>query len=176
MIFQELAIAGVYLIEPEEVHDQRGFFARTWCQQEFAQQGLHDRLTQCNISFNHRRGTLRGMHYQAAPYGEVKLVRCTAGAIYDVVVDVRADSPTFSQWVAVELTAVNRRQLYIPIGVAHGFLTLADATEVFYQMAGNYQATAACGLRWNDPALGIEWPQDPVVINDRDRQYPNFVV
>ena len=176
MIFQQLAISGAYLVTPKEIHDDRGFFARTWDGQEFATHGLTDRLSQCSISFNHRHGTLRGMHYQAPPYGEVKLVRCTAGAIYDEIVDVRSESPTYRQWVAVELTAVSRQALYIPIGIAHGFLTLAADTEVFYQMTGDYRADAAQGLRWNDPVFGIEWPQVPLVINDRDRQYPNFLV
>jgi dTDP-4-dehydrorhamnose 3,5-epimerase len=174
MIFQELALGGAYLIEPEEIHDQRGFFARTWCQQEFTDRGLNPQLTQCSI--NHLQGTLRGMHYQASPHGEVKLVRCTAGTIYDAIVDVRADSPTFRQWVAVELSAANRRLLYIPVGMAHGFLTLAAGTEVFYQMCGAYRAESARGLRWNDPAVGITWPNEPVMMADRDRQYPNFVV
>jgi dTDP-4-dehydrorhamnose 3,5-epimerase len=176
MLFQELSIAGAYLITPEQVPDQRGFFARTWCQQEFAHQGLANQLDQCSISFNHQAGTLRGMHYQAPPWGEVKLVRCTAGAIYDVVVDLRPTSPTWRQWVAVELTAANRQLLYIPIGLAHGFLTLQAGTEVFYQMTGTYQAQAAKGLRWNDPAIGISWPSAPLVIADRDRDYPDLVV
>jgi dTDP-4-dehydrorhamnose 3,5-epimerase len=176
MIFRELAIGGAYCIEPEELRDARGFFARTWCQREFASRGLASQLDQCSISFNDRLGTLRGMHYQEPPHGEVKLVRCTAGAIYDVLVDVRPDSPTFRRWVAVELSGANRQLLYIPIGVAHGFLTLADGTEVFYQMTGTYQADSARGLRWNDPVLGIHWPSEPVVMADRDRQYPDFVV
>ncbi len=174
MIFTETKLPGTYLISPEPVTDDRGFFARTWCQQEFREHGLVSDLVQCNISFNHRQGTLRGMHYQASPYGEAKLIRCTIGAIYDVLVDLRPTSPTFCQWTAVELTAQNRQMLYVPEGIAHGLQTLVDDTEVFYQMSAFYVAEAARGVRWNDPTFGVEWPLAVTVMADRDRQYPDF--
>jgi dTDP-4-dehydrorhamnose 3,5-epimerase len=174
MIFTETKLLGAYLISPEPITDDRGFFARTWCQQEFCAHGLVSDLVQCNVSFNHRQGTLRGMHYQASPYGEAKLVRCTMGAIYDVLVDLRPTSPTFCQWTAAELTAQNRQMLYVPEGIAHGLQTLMDDTEVFYQMSAFYVAEAARGVRWNDPTFGIEWPLAVTVMADRDRQYPDF--
>ena len=174
MKFIETKISGAYLIEIEPNTDERGLFARTFCTQEFSQYGLATELSQCNISYNPKWGTLRGLHYQQLPYGEVKLVRCTRGAIYDVILDVRPDSPSFKQWVGMELTADNHRMLYIPIGCAHGLQTLVNDTEVFYQMSGGYQATAAQGVRWNDPAFGIEIPLPVTIINDRDRDYPDF--
>jgi dTDP-4-dehydrorhamnose 3,5-epimerase len=174
MIFTELKLPGVYLIKPEELTDDRGFFARTWCQQEFRDRGLVSELVQCNVSFNHRQGTLRGMHYQATPHAEVKLLRCTMGAIYDVLVDLRPTSATFRQWTAVELTAHNHHLLYVPEGIAHGLQTLVDDTEIFYQMSAFYVPEAARGVRWNDPIFGIEWPLAVTVIADRDRQYPDF--
>lgn len=158
LIFSETGLKGAFIIEPSKLEDERGFFARTWCQKEFEAKGLNSRLVQCDISFNVRKGTLRGLHYQAPPYEETKLVRCTMGAIYDVIADLRRDSPSFGQWVAVELTADNRRMLYVPAGFAHGFQTLADNTEVFYQMSEFYCPEYAKGVRWDDPALGIEWP------------------
>ena len=172
MIFTATRLAGAYLIDPERIEDERGFFARTWCRDEFERQGLNPRLVQCNVSYNHRRGTLRGMHYQAKPHEEAKLVRCTRGAIYDVIVDLRPDSPTYRQWVAVELTAENRRMLYIPEGFAHGFQTLADETEVFYQMSESYHPQSARGVRYDDPALGIAWPLEVAIISEKDRGYP----
>lgn len=175
VIFSETTVTGVFLVGFQTMPDQRGFFARSWCQQEWDRAGLNPRLAQCNVSFNLRRGTLRGMHYQAAPHAEAKLVRCTRGAIYDVAVDLRPDSPTFLRWAAAELTADNRRALYIPEGCAHGFLTLEDNTEVFYQMSEFYHPEAARGVRWNDPAFGIEWPAEVKVISERDRSYPDFV-
>jgi dTDP-4-dehydrorhamnose 3,5-epimerase len=174
MIFTELKLPGVYLIKPEELTDDRGFFARTWCQQEFRDRGLVSELVQCNVSFNYRQGTLRGMHYQATPHAEVKLLRCTMGAIYDVLVDLRPTSATFRQWTAVELTAHNHHLLYVPEGIAHGLQTLVDDTEIFYQMSAFYVPEAARGVRWNDPIFGIEWPLLVTVIADRDRQYPDF--
>lgn len=174
MKFTELDLPGAYLVEPEPIADERGFFARTWCEQEFAAQGLNPRLVQCSISYNHRKGTLRGMHYQTKPHEEVKLVRCTQGAIYDVLLDLRADSPAFLRWQSVELTAQNRRMLYIPEGVAHGFQTLTDAAEVFYQMSEFFHSESARGVRWNDPAFGIEWPSDERTISLRDQQYADF--
>jgi dTDP-4-dehydrorhamnose 3,5-epimerase len=174
MIFTATKLAGAYIIEPEPIEDDRGFFARSWCEKEFAAQGLNSQLVQCNISFNHRRGTLRGMHYQAAPHGECKLVRCTAGGIYDVIIDLRPDSPTYTQWVAVELTAANRQALYIPAGLAHGFQTLTDGAEVLYQMSEFYHPESARGVRWDDPKFQVSWPVSEITISDRDRQYPDF--
>lgn len=174
MIFREVTIGGAWVIEPERFVDERGFFARTWDTREFEQRGLNGRLVQCSISQNRLRGTLRGMHYQAAPHGEAKLVRCTAGAIFDVALDLRAGSPTFRQWLGVELSAENRLALYIPEGCAHGFLTLADDCEVLYQMSQFYAPDAARGVRWDDSSFGIGWPAEVVVVNDRDRSYPDF--
>ena len=175
MIFKETRLNGAYIIEIEPLEDERGFFARSFCQKEFEEHGLNPRVMQCNISFNKKKGTLRGMHYQIAPYQEAKLVCCTKGAIYDVIIDLRKDSPTLKQWIAVELTATNRRMLYIPEGFAHGFQTLEDNTEVFYQMSEFYHPESAKGVRWNDPAFGIVWPDDIRVISDRDRQYQDFI-
>jgi len=172
MIFAETRLLGAFLIEPERLEDERGFFARTWCQREFESHGLNQRVAQCNISFNRKRGTLRGMHYQTAPYAEAKLVRCTMGAIYDVIIDLRPDSPTFKQWLAVELTAENRLMLYIPVGLAHGFQTLVDNTEVFYQMFEFYHPECARGVGWNDPAFRVNWPLPVNVIADKDNTYP----
>ncbi len=174
MIFIETALKGAFIIEPEKLEDERGFFARTWCQQEFATHGLNPRLVQCNISFNRRKGTLRGVHYQAKPYEEAKLVRCTRGAIYDVIIDLRLDSPTFKHWVAVKLTADNRQMLYVPEGYAHGFQTLEDCTEVLYQMSEFYTLAYSRGVRWNDPTFGIQWPLAERIISERDQSYPNF--
>jgi dTDP-4-dehydrorhamnose 3,5-epimerase len=174
MMFTETKLAGVFLVEPELREDERGFFARTWCQREFAEHGLSTRLVQCNVSFNHRRGTLRGMHYQTAPHAEAKLVRCTMGAIHDVIVDLRRDSPTFRQWVAVELTAHNRRTIFVPEGLAHGFQTLADESEVFYQMLEFHHPECARGVRWDDPAFAIAWPLPIATISDTDRGYADF--
>lgn len=175
MVFQETNLKGVYIIEPERIEDERGFFARTWCKQEFQKCGINPNLVQCNISFNRKKGTLRGMHYQAAPCEEAKLVRCTTGAICDVIIDLRPDSETFKQWVMVELTAENRKMLYIPEGFAHGFLTLKDSTEVFYQMSEYFAPEYARGVRWNDPAFRINWPEKVVVISEKDKQYGDFV-
>ena len=155
--------------------DERGFFARTFCRQEFEAHGLNAEVAQCNVSFNKRKGTLRGMHYQATPFGEAKLVRCTAGSIYDVIIDLRPTSATFKKHFAVELSAKNGRMLYIPEDFAHGFQTLQEDTEVFYQMAQRYSAEHARGVRWNDPAFGIEWPEGERIIIERDRNYPDFV-
>ncbi len=154
--------------------DARGFFARSWCQKEFEDHGLNSNLVQCSISLNSRKGTLRGMHYQVAPFAEAKVVRCTAGAIYDVVLDLRQQSPAFKHWFAAELSAQNHLSLYIPEGCAHGFLTLTDASEVLYQMSEFYHPEAGRGVRWNDPAFQIAWPDKVEVISDRDRTYPDF--
>ena len=167
-------IAGVWTVEVDPVADERGFFARTWDSQVFAQHGLNGRFVQSSVSYNPRRGTLRGMHYQVAPHQEAKLVRCTAGAIYDVAVDLRQGSPTLGQWWGAELTAASRRALYVPEGCAHGFLTLADETEVLYQISEYWAPDAGRGVRWDDPAFAIEWPGEVVVIGERDRTYPDF--
>lgn len=171
MIFTETKVMGVLIIEPERREDERGFFARTWDQQEFERQGLNPRLVQCSISFNKQKGTLRGMHYQTPPHAEAKLVRCTLGAIYDVALDLRPASPTLRQWTAVELTADNRRMFYIPEGLAHGFQTLEDNSEMFYQISEFYHPEAARGVRWDDPAFGIEWPLSHPIMSANDRRY-----
>ena len=174
MKFSPTALAGACIIDIEPVPDERGFFARSWCREEFAKHGLNPDLAQCSISFNKKCGTLRGMHYQAKPHEETKVVRCTRGAIYDVIVDLRPESSTFRKWIAVELSADSRRMLYIPAGFAHGFQSLTDDTEVFYQISAPYHPESARGIRWDDPAFGIEWPVAERVISDKDRQYPDF--
>ncbi len=174
MIFRETKLRGVFEIDCERKTDERGFFARSWCQREFESNGLNPKLVQCNVSFNTRRGTLRGMHYSVPPYAEAKVVRCTRGAIYDVVVDLRPGSPTFKSWVGMLLTAANRHMVYVPEGCGHGFLTLDDETEVFYQMSEFYNAESARGVRWNDPAFQIVWPEKVAVISERDGTYPSF--
>ncbi|MGB7949258.1 MAG: dTDP-4-dehydrorhamnose 3,5-epimerase, partial [Candidatus Binatia bacterium] len=174
MIFSETKLQGAFIIDPQKLEDDRGFFARSWCQREAAAYGLHPQWVQCNVSFNKKKATLRGMHYQCAPSEEAKLVRCTRGAIYDVIIDLRPTSSTYRKWLAVELTAENRRMLYIPEGFAHGFLTLDDNTEIFYQMAEFYVPACARGVRWNDSAFGIKWPMEASVISDKDRNYPDF--
>jgi dTDP-4-dehydrorhamnose 3,5-epimerase len=174
MIFQETTIPGTWLIEPERLEDERGFFARSWCADEFQRRGLNARLVQCNISYNRLRGTWRGLHFQIAPHQEEKLVRCTQGAIYDVLVDLRPASPMYLRSASFELTAANRRELYVPAGVAHGFLTLADDTELLYQMSQYHEPTAARGIRWDDAAIGLKLPGPVKVISLRDRNYPDF--
>ncbi len=168
MLFTETKLKGAFIIDIESREDERGFFARSWCEDEFREHGLNPRLAQCNISFNKKRGTLRGMHYQVAPFAEAKVVRCTMGAMYDVIIDLRPNSPTFKQWVSVELTAENRRALYIPEDFAHGLQTLSDDTEVFYQMSEFYHPECARGVRWNDDAFGITWPVLDMVISEND--------
>lgn len=174
MIFRETKLRGVFEVEAERKADERGFFARTWCQTKFAGHGLDSNLVQCSLSFNPRKGTLRGMHYQAAPHAEAKLVRCTRGAIYDVILDLRSESSTFKEWVAVALTAENRKAVYVPKGCAHGFLTLEDQSEVFYQISEFQNVESARGVRFDDPAFQIHWPEKIEVISQRDRSYPNF--
>ncbi|AMV24297.1 dTDP-4-dehydrorhamnose 3,5-epimerase [Gemmata sp. SH-PL17] len=177
MRFLSTELPGVFVIEPEPRADDRGLFARTYCRDEFAAHGLCTDWVQCNVSFNTRAGTLRGMHWQSAPHEEVKLVRCTSGAALDVIADPRPDSPTYRKWVAVEITAENRRAVYIPGGLAHGFQTLADGTELFYQMSAFYVADAARGARWDDPALGIAWPACAQrVIAPRDLSFPDLPI
>lgn len=172
MIFRETRLAGVWVVEPERLDDERGFFARTWCRREFESRGLSPALAQCSLSFTRRRGTVRGMHFQAAPHAEAKLVRCTRGAIHDVALDVRRGSPTFGQWVAAELTADNRHMLYVPEGVAHGFQTLSDDAEVFYQISTPHAPEAERGVRWDDAAVGIAWPVADVTVSPRDAGLP----
>lgn len=174
LTFAELSIKGAFVLDLELKEDERGFFATSWSKHEFARRDLDSELSECNVSFNKNKGTLRGMHYQAEPYGQTKLVRCTQGAIYDVIVDLRPDSPTFKKWEGFELTARNRRMLYIPRGLAHGFQAIEDASEVLYQMAQPFNAAAGRGVRWNDPAFGISWPLPVSVISPRDRDYPDF--
>lgn len=174
MKFIETAIRGAYLVRMERFEDPRGFFARTWCAQEFAAHGLTARLEQCSVSYNGKRGTLRGMHYQAAPHREAKLVRCTSGAVYDVIVDARADSPTVGAHAGVELARGADTMLYVPEGVAHGFITLSDDTELSYLISVAYEPGAQRGFRWDDPALGIEWPLAPTRISARDAALPLF--
>lgn len=168
MIFSETPLKGAYVLELDRIEDERGFFARSWCVKEFKKHGLNPDLVQCSVSFNKKKGTLRGMHYQAAPHEEAKLVRCTRGALYDVIIDLRPDSGTFKQWFGVELSAENRKALYIPEGFAHGFQTLEDDTEVLYQMSEFYHPESVRGLRWNDPQFGIVWPIEVVTTSKRD--------
>ena len=175
MIFKETKLKGTFVIEPERIEDERGFFARTFCRNEFEAHGLNPHLVQCSVSFNKKKGTLRGMHYQVSPHQETKLVRCTAGAIYDVMLDLRPISPTFRQWLSAELTGENQRMLYIPEGVAHGFQTLQDEAEVLYQMSEFFYPECARGVRWDDPKFGIEWPRAERIISERDRAYPDFL-
>ncbi len=174
MRFVETGLSGAWLIEPDLISDERGFFARTYCRNEFAEMGLNPNLVQCNISYNKVRGTLRGMHFQKTPHEETKLVRCTQGGIYDVIVDLRNESKTFTQWFGVELTAENRKALYVPEGFAHGFLTFQDNTEVLYQMSEFFYTECAAGVRWNDPEFAIDWPGEVAVISKRDAHYPDF--
>jgi len=174
MKFIETNLKGAYVIELEPMEDERGFFARSFCQKEFEEHGLNLRTVQCNISFNKKKGTLRGMHYQVAPYEEAKLVGCIRGAIYDVIIDLRPDSPTYCQWFAVELIAEDYKMLYVPECFAHGFQTLENNTIVFYQMSEFYHPECARGVRWDDPVFGIEWPVKKLVISPRDQSYKSF--
>jgi dTDP-4-dehydrorhamnose 3,5-epimerase len=195
MIFKESKLKGAYIVELEPIEDIRGFFARSFCQKEFELHGISMNIAQCNISYNKKKGTLRGMHYQAAPHEEAKLVRCVRGAIYDVIIDMRSDSPTYCKWMALELSAVineqetgsrqdlahssrlatPHRMLYIPKGFAQGFITLRDNTEVFYHMSEFYAPGYGRGVRWNDPIFGIHWPEEITVMSDQDRGFPDFV-
>lgn len=174
MKFTEAPLRGAYLVDLEPILDERGFFARTWCVQEFEGRGLNSSLKQAALSYNHKRGTLRGMHYQTDGYEEAKLIRCAAGAVFDVIIDLRKDSPTFTKHFAVVLSSNNHRMLYIPEGFAHGYQTLSDGAEVFYQMSQFHRAERARGVRWNDPAFAIEWPEAVTVISPRDRNFPDF--
>jgi dTDP-4-dehydrorhamnose 3,5-epimerase len=175
VIFTPTELPGVFVVDLEPVEDERGFFARSWCHREAARHGIQVEWVQCNVSYNRARGTLRGMHYQAAPHGEAKLVRCTRGAIHDVVIDLRPDSPSFRRHVSVELSAENHRALFIPAAtVAHGFLSLAEDSEVFYQMSAYYSPEGARGVRWNDPVFGVKWPEAVRVVSARDAGYADF--
>ena len=175
MRFVPTKLEGAYVVEPERHEDERGFFARTWSGEEFAERGLVPELSQCSVSRNSKVGTLRGMHFQTAPHEEAKLVRCTAGVIFDVIVDLRPGSPTRADWIGVELAAETGRALYIPKGFAHGFQTLVDGAEVFYMISAPYVPEAASGVRWDDPAFGIEWPPvEARIINERDRSWPDY--
>lgn len=174
VIFTETELRGSYVIEPERQEDERGFFARVWCQKEFHEHRLDTTVVQCNVSFNKKRGTLRGMHYQAHPHAEVKMIRCTRGSIYDVIVDLRPDSPTYKRYISIVLSADNHKVLYVPTGFAHGFQTLEDRTEVFYHMSEFYTPESARGFRWNDPAFHVVWPDDTRTISSKDLSYPDF--
>lgn len=174
MNFYETRLPGVFEIHLECSGDEPEFLAHCWCKKEFERHGLNPELVQGSVSSNHRKGTLRGIHYQADPHPETKLVRCTKGAVYDVVVDLRRHSPTFKEWIAVVLTAANRHMFYIPVGCGHGFLSLEDETEVFCQTSEYHHTELARGVRWDDPALQIAWPSAPAVISERDRAFPNF--
>jgi dTDP-4-dehydrorhamnose 3,5-epimerase len=174
MVFIETKLVGAFIIQAEKKEDHRGFFARTWCQREFEAHGLESRLVQSSVSLSRKKGTLRGMHYQIPPYEETKLVRCLSGAIYDTIIDLRPLSSTFKQHLSVVLSAENYQMLYVPKGFAHGLQTLQDNTEVLYQMSEFYSPEHARGVRWNDPAFGIQWPEAERTITERDHSYPDF--
>ena len=174
MIFTETKIRGAFIIEPELLTDFRGFFMRSFCKEEFEKHGLETSIVQCNISYNEKKGTLRGLHYQSPPYEEVKIVSCTKGAVYDVILDLRKNSKTYCQWVSIELTDVNYKMLYVPKGCAHGFQTLKDDTVVYYQMTEFFHPECANGVRWDDPAFGIHWPLGVKIISDRDERFPEY--
>ncbi len=174
LFFHATAVEGAFVIEPSRVEDERGFLARTFCRDAFAERGLETVFVQCTVSHSLSKGTLRGMHFQASPHEEVKLVRCTRGAVHDVVLDLRPGSPTFKSWIAVVLSEENRHLIYVPKGCAHGFQALTPQAEVFYQMSTPFEPSAACGVRWDDPAFGIQWPEGDRVISPRDREYPDF--
>ena len=175
MIFTPTKLDGAFVVELERREDERGFFARSWCADEFAEHGLDTSIAQCNISFNKARGTLRGLHFQRPPHAEVKLIRCTRGAVFDVVVDLRPASPTYCQWVGIDLTEENGRMIYVPEGFAHGYQTLVDSSETFYQVSAAYAPNAEGGVRWDDPAFAIAWPEvENRIMNERDRGWPDF--
>lgn len=174
MIFTKTNLEGAFIVEIQRLEDERGFFARSFCQREFQEHGLNPKLAQCNISYNKIKGTMRGMHFQADPYQEAKLVRCMQGAIHDVIIDLRLDSPTYKEHFAIDLIAEAHNALYVPEGFAHGFLTLAPETYVFYQMSEFYAPGYARGFRWNDPAFNVNWPAEIEMISERDANYPDF--
>ena len=175
MIFSETKLLGAFIIDMERLEDERGFFARAWCMREFEACGLNRRLVQANLSYNRQKGTLRGIHYQVPPDEEAKLVRCTRGAIYDVIIDLKPESPTYRQWIGVELSSENYRMLYVPEGFAHGFLTLEDDTEVTYQVSQFYAPGSGLGVRYDDLAFGIRWPLDVRVISEKDSTWPEYL-
>ena len=175
MHFEETPLQGAFLIEPEPRNDDRGFFARMWCRNEFAEHGLDTTVAQCNLAVTERAGTLRGLHYQHDPHPEIKLVRCSRGAVWDVIVDLRRDSPTYCQWFGADLTAENRAMLYVPAGFAHGYLTRTDSVEMFYQVTEFYYPDHEDGVRWDDPSFGIEWPDSgPFILSPKDRSWPDY--
>ncbi len=174
MIFQETRIKGAFIIKPDLLTDSRGFFARSFCKEELSMHGMDVSIVQCNISYNSKKGTLRGMHYQAEPYEEGKIVSCTKGSIYDVILDLRKDSATYRTWVAAELSETNYAMVYIPEGCAHGFQTLEDDSTVFYQMTEVYHPECSRGVRWDDPLFGIAWPLDKKIISERDQSFPDY--
>lgn len=174
MIFEETKLKGAYIIDINKLEDERGFFGRTFCKKEFESLGLNVNITQANIAHNKHKGTLRGMHMQQSPFGETKLVRCTKGAIYDVIIDLRADSETFKQWFGVELSAENFKMIYVPEGFAHGYLVLEDDSDITYQVTQYYTRSHETGVRWNDPAFNIKWPMEPLMISEKDRNMPNL--
>jgi dTDP-4-dehydrorhamnose 3,5-epimerase len=176
MIFKETKIKGAFLIEPELIPDKRGFFARSFCKDEFKKHGLETDIVQCNISYNKKKGTLRGMHYQVPPSEEEKIVSCIKGSIFDVIVDLRKNSPSYLQWHSEKLLADSFRMLYLPKGCAHGFQTLEDNCIVYYQMGESYHPACARGLRWNDPSIGIVWPVTAKIISEKDKNYGNFCI
>ena len=176
MIFHETGLKGAFVIEIEKLKDHRGFFARGWCQKEFEAHNLISIIRQANVSHNKTKGTLRGMHYQISPYEETKLVRCTNGAIYDVIIDLRPGSPTHAQWIGIELTAGNYKMLYVPESFAHGFITLEDNTEVTYQVSQFYTPGSERGIRWDDPGFSIHWPIEARVISDKDKSWPDYTL
>ena len=172
MIFKETPLLGACVIEPEKINDHRGYFARIWCERELREHGLKSTVAQSNVGFSHRKGTLRGLHFQRAPHAEVKIVRCTRGAMFDVIVDLRPESATYKGWFGVNLSDENSRMIYVPEGFAQGYMTLADNTEMNYHTSHVYCAQAACGVRYDDPAIGIHWPLDVTVISEQDRNWP----
>ncbi|MCB1754022.1 MAG: dTDP-4-dehydrorhamnose 3,5-epimerase [Gammaproteobacteria bacterium] len=174
MIFTETKLAGAFIIDLKKLEDERGFFARTFCSRELEEHGLISNVEQANMSWNEKAGTMRGMHYQVDPYQETKLVRCTRGALYDVIIDLRKDSPTYREWIGVELTADNRRALFVPRDFAHGFVTLEDNTDAFYMVSQSYVPGAEAGIRWNDPQFAIDWPVKPTVVSEKDANWADY--
>ena len=175
MVFKETRLKGAFIIELEKIVDGRGFFSRAWCQKEFQAHGLNPNVVQCNLSFNTSKGTLRGMHYQIAPHEEAKIVRCIRGKVYDVIIDLRPKSPTYLRWAGFELSSENRKMLYVPESFSHGYLTLADNTELFYQVSHFYSPESESGIRWNDRTVNIKWPQtNGLIITDKDKNWPDF--
>ena len=176
MIFKETPLAGAYVVDLKRLEDPRGFFARAFCADEFKAHGMVPDVLQANLSWNEKRGTLRGMHYQLAPYQETKFIRCVRGSLYDIIIDLRPDSPTFGKSFGIELTADNRTALFVPRDFAHGFITLQDDTEAIYMVSQTYQPGSEAGIRWNDPGFKLSWPMEPVVISDKDANWPDYEV